>query len=43
MELFEHSMCDVSRLPVRDVVSASHFITDLTLGLGDVHDYLRDS
>ena len=43
IELFEHSMCDVARLPVRGVVSASHFITDLTLGLGEVvHDYLND-
>jgi acetoacetate decarboxylase len=40
IQLFEHSMCDVARLPVRGV-SASHFITDLTLGLGEVvHDYL---
>jgi acetoacetate decarboxylase len=29
---------------VRGVVSASHFVTDLTLGLGEViHDYLKDS
>jgi acetoacetate decarboxylase len=36
-------MCDVARLPVRGVVSASHFLTDLTLGLGEVvHDYLKD-
>jgi acetoacetate decarboxylase len=41
IELFEHAMCDVARLPVRGVVSASHFIADLTLGLGEVvHDYL---
>jgi acetoacetate decarboxylase len=41
IELFEHSMCDVARLPVREVVSASHFLIDLTLGLGEVvHDYL---
>jgi acetoacetate decarboxylase len=44
IELFEHSMCDVGRLPVRGVVSASHYVTDLTLGLGEVvHDYLKDS
>ena len=30
-----------SRLPVREVVSATHYIADLTLGLGEVvHDYL---
>jgi acetoacetate decarboxylase len=42
IQLFEHAMCDVARLPVRDVVSASHFVTDLTLGLGTVvFDYLK--
>ncbi len=41
IQLFQHSMCDVARLPVREVVGAKHFITDLTLGLGEVvHDYL---
>jgi acetoacetate decarboxylase len=44
IELFEHAMCDVARLPVRGVVSASHFVADLMLGLGEVvHDYLKDS
>ena len=34
-------LCDVNRLPVREVVSATHYVTDLTLGLGEVvHDYL---
>ena len=43
IELFQHALCDVARLPVREVVSASHFITDMTLGLGEVvFDYLRD-
>ncbi len=43
IELFEHSMCDVARLPVRDVISASHFPTDLTLGLGEVvFDYSKE-
>ena len=38
------AMCDVARLPVRGVVSASHFVADLMLGLGEVvHDYLKDS
>ena len=41
LQLFDHALCDVNRLPVREVLSASHFITDLTLGLGEVvHDYL---
>jgi acetoacetate decarboxylase len=43
IQLFEHAMCDVARLPVREVVSATHYITDLTLGLGEVmFDYLID-
>jgi acetoacetate decarboxylase len=41
LQLFDHALCDVARLPVREVLSATHFITDLTLGLGEVvHDYL---
>jgi acetoacetate decarboxylase len=41
LQFFDHAMCDVNRLPVREVVSASHFVTDLTLGLGEVvFDYL---
>lgn len=44
LQLFEHVQCDVARLPVREVLSASHFITDLTLGLGEVvFDYLKDA
>jgi len=39
--LFPHALADVARLPVREVVSALHFRTDLTLGLGTVvFDYL---
>jgi acetoacetate decarboxylase len=41
IQLFDHALCDVARLPVRGVVSASHFVADLTLGLGEVvHDYM---
>ena len=44
LQLFEHALCDVARLPVREVVSATHYITDLTLGLGEVvFDYLKDA
>jgi acetoacetate decarboxylase len=44
LQLFQHVMCDVARLPVREVVGATHFIGDLTLGLGEVvHDYLADA
>ena len=39
--LFPHALCDVARLPVREVISALHFKADLTLGLGTVaFDYL---
>ena len=42
LQLFEHAMCDVARLPVHEVISASHFVCDLTLGLGEVvFDYLK--
>jgi len=40
--LFPHALCDVARLPVREVVSALHFKADLTLGLGTVaFDYMK--
>ena len=39
--LFPHALADVARLPVLEVVSALHFMADLTLGLGTVaFDYL---
>jgi acetoacetate decarboxylase len=41
LELFHHALAPVADLPVLEVVSAVHLVTDLTLGLGDVvHDYL---
>lgn len=44
LQLFEHAMCNVAYLPVHEVVSATHYIADLTLGLGEVvFDYLDDS
>jgi len=44
LQFFEHAQCDVARLPVREVISASHFETDLTLGLGEVvFDYLTSA
>lgn len=43
LELFRHVMADVAKLPVLEVLSAVHFVADLTLGLGEVvHDYLAD-
>lgn len=42
LELFHHALAPVAALPVREVVSAVHILTDLTLGLGEiVHDYLK--
>jgi len=44
LQFFEHAQCDVARLPVREVISATHFETDLTLGLGEVvFDYLKSA
>lgn len=41
IELFQHVTVDVARLPVLEVISAVHFVADLTLGMGEVvHDYL---
>lgn len=43
LQLFRHVIADVARLPVLEIVSAVHFIADLTLGMGDVvHDYMAD-
>ncbi|PWB81579.1 MAG: acetoacetate decarboxylase [Methylocystaceae bacterium] len=44
LELHPHVACDVARLPVREIVSATHFKADLTLALGEVvFDYLADA
>lgn len=41
LELFEHALAPVAELPVVEVVSGTHILADLTLGLGEVvHDYL---
>ncbi|EQD69758.1 Acetoacetate decarboxylase, partial [mine drainage metagenome] len=41
LELHQHALAPVTDLPVLEVVSAVHVLTDLTLGLGRVaHDYL---
>ena len=43
LQLFEHALAPLADLPVREVVSASHVLTDLTLGRpAIVHDYLED-
>jgi acetoacetate decarboxylase len=44
IQLFAHVMCDIARLLVCEVVSATHYITDLTLGLGEVvFDYMKEA
>ncbi|MFG6468420.1 acetoacetate decarboxylase [Roseateles sp. BYS87W] len=41
LELAHHALAPVAQLPVLEVVSAMHLLTDMTLGLGTVvHDYL---
>lgn len=43
LELFPHALAPVADLPVLEVMSATHILTDLTLGLGKVvHDYLGE-
>lgn len=42
IELFQHVLAPVAKLPVKKVVSAKHFICDLTLPYGEVvEDYLQ--
>jgi len=44
LSLNPHAMAPVAELPVQEVLSAVHILTDLTLGLGKVvHDYLTPS
>lgn len=41
LELHPHCMAPVAQLPVRDVVSATHLLVDMSLTYGEVvHDYL---
>jgi acetoacetate decarboxylase len=41
LELHPHALAPVANLPVREVLSAVHYIADMTLALGTVeHDYL---
>jgi len=43
LELCDHALAPVAHLPVREVLSAAHILTDLTLGLGEVvYDYLAE-
>ena len=41
LALYPHALAPIAELPVREVLSATHLIADLTLGFGTVvHDYL---
>ncbi len=41
LELSPHALAPIAELPVREIISGTHLIADLTLGLGEVvHDYL---
>lgn len=41
LDLFPHALAPVADLPVREIISATHIIADLTLGLGKIaYDYL---
>jgi acetoacetate decarboxylase len=42
LDLHAHALALVAELPVLEVISATHIVADLTLGLGRaVYDYLR--
>ena len=42
LDLHAHALAPVAELPVLEILSATHIIADLTLGLGKViYDYLR--
>jgi acetoacetate decarboxylase len=42
LSLTPHALAPVAELPVLEIVSATHILADLTLGLGKVvHDYLK--
>ena len=44
LSLWPHALAPLTDLPVLEVVSATHIVADLTLGLGKVvHDYLAPS
>jgi acetoacetate decarboxylase len=44
LSLWSHALAPLAELPVLEVVSATHILADLTLGLGKVvHDYLAGS
>ena len=41
LELAHHALAPVAQLPVLEIISCTHMVTDMTLGMGRViHDYL---
>ena len=43
LELFHHALAPVATLPVLEILSGVHIVTDMTLGLGEVvFDYLEN-
>lgn len=43
LQLFEHALAPLADLPVLEVISGGHILTDLTLGRNEVvYDYLAD-
>ncbi len=44
LDLRPHALAPVAELPVREIITATHILADLTLGLGKiVYDYLKPS
>jgi acetoacetate decarboxylase len=42
LDLRPHTLAPIAELPVREIISATHIMADLTLGLGKVvYDYLE--
>ena len=42
LQLFQHMLAPLADLPVLEIVSAGHILTDLTLNrVEPVHDYLK--
>jgi acetoacetate decarboxylase len=43
LQLFEHALAPFADLPVREIISASHILTDLTLSPATlIYDYLAE-
>ena len=42
LDLRPHALAPIADLPVREIISATHILADLTLGLGNViYDYMK--